>query len=403
MYRAKTKNQVIIEAVNSLATKSSITQLSPGGKARAMIEAIASVVGSMSADTSDGIMQTLLTDATGVTLDLIAESYGIQRLQPVPPRIESGDQSLKYYVRRGTFGDINGGNDIIIPAGTQIRSATDNAVIYFVQRETIQLSASESEAFFSADQVGQNFGSSVAPGTLIKHNYGGYADANFNALLVTNDRGVSGRPPESDGNLRFRIRSQITAGATGNATAVRIAALAVPGVADIRILGNRAGLGTFDVVVYGINPDVSDSVLLQVQSRIDRVTAMGSRAIAVPPRLVGISLATDIRFRPGTTQADKNKTFAQIEDTIRRYVNDLLPGQLLTINGLALRILSVSDLIIDIGTPGTPFAELLIWRQNGPNSQRFSRTLESNYRIQEDEDLLIEPFVELPVRLTEAS
>jgi uncharacterized phage protein gp47/JayE len=403
MFRAKSKQQVILEAISSLAAKSAITQLSPGGKARAIIEALGQVVGNISADASDGIMQTLLTDAAGSTLDLIAESYGVQRLSSVPPRIEDVDGNLRFYVRRGTFGDINGGQNITINRGTQIRSDSDNSGVYFIQRDDLVLNASDSETFFAADQVGTYLGSSIAPGTLTKHNFVGYADAAFAGLLISNDRGVAGRPIESDSNLRFRVRSQLTANATGNATAVRIAALAVPGVADIRILPNRAGLGTFDVVVYGISPSVSDSILTSVQARVDVVTAMGCRAIVVPPRLVGLSLTTSIRFAPGTPQSDKNQILITIESSVRDYVNNLLPGQQLSVNVLAQRVLSVSNSIVDIGTPGKPFAELLLWKQNGPNSQRFSRDLVSNYLVQEDEDLVVEPFIALPITLTEGA
>jgi uncharacterized phage protein gp47/JayE len=193
----------------------------------------------------------------------------------------------------------------------------------------------------------------------------------------------------------------MTAGATGNATAIRNAALAVPGVADIRILENRAGLGTFDVVVFGISPSVGDSTLQEVQARVDQVVAMGCRAVVVAPRLVGISLTTGIRFKVGTPQSTKNQAVSSIENVVRSYISDLLPGQEFSINSLTQRIISASDSIADIGTPGEPFSELLIWKQNGPNSTRFSRDLKANYLIQEDEDLAVEPFIELPIRFTE--
>ena len=401
MFRAKSKQQAILEGINGLAQKSSISNLSPGGKARAIIEVLGQVIGGISSDASAGIMQTLLTDASGTTLDLIAEAYGIQRLRSVPPRIEGGDRNLKYYVRRGVFGDINAGQNIVVKAGAQIRSDTDNSGVYFIQREDVTLNASASEVYFSADQVGVYLGNSIGSGALTIHNFVGYADSAFNGLLVTNDKGVAGRPEESDANLRFRIRTQMTAGATGNATAIRNAALAVPGVADVRILENRAGLGTFDVVVFGISPSVGDSTLQEVQARVDQVVAMGCRAIVVAPRLVGISLTTNIRFKQGTPQSTKNQTAVSIEDVVRGYISDLLPGQEFSINSLAQRIISTSDSIIDIGAPGDPFGELLIWKQNGPNSTRFSRDLKANYLIQEDEDLVIEPFIELPIRLTE--
>jgi uncharacterized phage protein gp47/JayE len=401
MFRAKLKKQIVLEAINTLANNSSITQLSPGGKARAIIEAVGQIVGNVSADTSDGIMQTLLTDASGATLDLIAESYGIQRLTAVAPKVESRDSSLRYYVRRGTFGDLNNGADITIPKGTQIRSDTSNASIYLIQRENLVLSGAGNTAYFAADQVGTSAGLTVAPNTLTRHNFVGYTNAAFRGLLVTNDKGVAGRPPESDANLRFRIRSQITSSSTANASSIRIAALSVPGVADARILENRAGLGTFDVVVYGISPSVPVSVIQAVQSRIDQVTALGCRGIAVSPRLVGVSVATSIKFRANTPQSDKNAIITDIDTAIRDYITNLLPGQELVINSLVQRILGTSSQILDIGTPGNPLLELFVWRQNGPNSRRYSRKLELNYRIQDDEDLVVEPFIENPISIIE--
>lgn len=403
MFRAKSKRESVIEAVNSVVANSSLSLFTPGSKARALIEAVGEVVGNIGTDTSDGVFQSLLSEASGPTLDLIAESYGLQRLPAVAPKIESLDNNLRYYVRTGTFGDINGGSAITVPAGTKIRADSEGTSIFYIQRTAVTLPAGSSEVFFAADQFNSRANTNVAPGTLTRHNFTGYADSAFNSLLVTNDKGVAGRSRETDSNLRFRVRSVLTNSATANITAVRIAALKVPGVADVRILPNRAGLGTFDVIVFGISPTVAPGMLADVQANVDRVMAMGSRGIAVAANLLGISLRARIRFRDATPQGEKNAAFVAATERIRQYVDDLLPGQELSINALMNQILTSADSILDIGTPGDPFEELLIWRQTSPTSTRFSRNLEANRRIKSDEDLVIEPFMRQPILLLEAT
>jgi uncharacterized phage protein gp47/JayE len=403
MFRAKTKTETVIEALQDLIANSSLTLLSPGSKARAIIEAAGQVVGNTGEDTADGVLQSLLSQATGPTLDLIAGAYGLQRLPAVSPKIEAADSSLKYYVRAGTFGDINNGGPIQVPAGTQIKADSDGTSIIYLQRQAVTLPAASSEVYFAADEFSTRVNSNVAPNVLTSHNFTGYLDSAFRSLLVTNEKGAAGRPRETDSNLRFRIRSSLTSTASGNLTSVRLAALQIPGVSDVRIISNRAGLGTFDVVVFGISPVVGPGLLQQVQNAVNRVVSVGSRGIAVSSNLVGVSLRARVRFRANTPQAEKNAALISADTNVRRYINDLLPGQSLTINALTNAILSSADAIVDVGLPSDPFEELLIWRQTSPDSTRFSRNLEVNRRIRDDEDLVVEPFVDQPILLLEAA
>lgn len=403
MYIAKNRSQIINETLNYLVSQTSIQNVSPGSKTRALIEALGIVAGNTSQDISDGLFQSFLTEATGLSLDFIAESYGIQRLPARPARADASDKIFRYYVRGTTFGDINNGNDIYIPAGTQIEPVVGDPSTYFIQREDVVLSAGDSEYYFAADQAGSVFANSISPGALIRHNFTGYTDSPFNSLLVMNEKGLSGRPRESDDNLRFRVRQSLSTAAGANAAAIRIAGLQVPGVSDIKILNSRAGLGTFDVVVFGIDPVVSDGVIRAVQTRIDSATAVGSKAIAVAPRLVGISLNTTIKFVDGITQGEKNAAMNSARQAIRSYVLGLNSGNSFVINSLMNAIVSASANITSIGAPREPFAQLLLWKSStSANENRFSRRLTTDYLIQDDEELVVEPFVANPITLTEA-
>lgn len=404
MFRARTRNQVIADAVGHLASKSNITHVHPGSRARAIVEAIGLVVGNIGQDIAQGTIETLLSEATGATLDFIAQSFGLQRLPAAPARVEAADQNMKYYLAAGTFGDINNGNDITVPAGTQIRAESQDFTMYFVQREPVVLPAASSEVYFAADQTGVVSGPAnrVGPNVLSRHNFTGYQDSAFDSLLVTNTKGLAGRPRESDDNLRFRIRNFMTSRAGANAIAVRLAALQVPGVSDVRILSGRAGIGTFDVVVFGTVPAVSDTVISEVTQAVKQVAAVGTTPIVVASRLVGISFSAELKFRDDTPTGEKNGIITAAREAARDYINDLQPGQEFVINRLLAAITSVSDKIVDIGTPNRPFSELLIWKQTAPASSRFSRRLETNYRVRVDEDLVPEPYITAPLNVTGA-
>lgn len=404
MFRARNRNQAIADAVRHLAAKSSITHTHPGSKARALIEAVSLVVGNVGQDTSRGVVQTLLSEATGPTLDFIAQGFGLQRLTAEPARVDAADENFRYYVANGTFGDINGGNDIVVPQGTEVRSESQDFTSYFTQRDAVTLPAGESEVYFSADQSGVVTGPTnrVGPNILSRHNFTGYDESAFNSLLVTNNKGVAGRPRESDTNLRFRLRNYITSRSGANAIAVRQAALAVPGVSDVRVLPGRAGVGTFDVVVFGITPVVTDSVLIEVNREVSKVAAVGTVPIVVASRLVGISFSAELQFRDDTAVGEKNGIINSARQAARDYINGLVPGQEFVINQLLAVISAVSDKIVDVGTPGRPFSELLLWKQTAPDSTRFSRRLQGNYRIRTDEDLVPEPFIVSPLNITGA-
>ena len=47
------------------------------------------------------------------------------------------DRNFEFYVRRGTFGDINGGNDIEIPSDVRISTGDPNGAIYLTDPVTL--------------------------------------------------------------------------------------------------------------------------------------------------------------------------------------------------------------------------------------------------------------------------
>jgi len=403
MFKSKQKQDVIRLAIADLASNAAIANLAPGSKARLVVEAVGEVIGTVATDLSIGIVTTMLPNATGATLDLIADMVGIQRLPETRARIETADGNMKFYVKTGTFGDINSATAITIPAGTEVRtgSSRGRADETMIIRSAVTLPASASQVFFSADQIGQVRLRGISAGALQRHDFVGYTDSAFQSLLVTNDKGIAGRPIESDQNLRFRIANRLQSAAEANLTSIRLNALLVPGVADVKIIPNKSGIGSFDTVVFGTSQVVGDNVIQQVQDQIDRHQAVGTRGIAVGPRLVGLSMRIRLRFKDEATAGEKNAAANAARQAIREFITDISPGGRFILNSLVRVVLGAHPMIQDLGDPDDPFDQILVWRSTLTGDARFSRNLRQNLLVRDDEELLIEYSIDTPIEMIE--
>ena len=97
-----------------------IRQLAPGGKARAFADIVGDRLGQSEQRQFQNLANTLIPYVTGDSLDLLGEIYGVPRLGQSSVQSDLADRNFEFYVRRGTFGDINGGNPIEIPSDVRI-------------------------------------------------------------------------------------------------------------------------------------------------------------------------------------------------------------------------------------------------------------------------------------------
>src|SRR5271156_5560455 len=86
------------QILTALANNSGITQLSPGGKARAFGDVIGNIMGTVEADTFNMVSQSLLPYATGDSLDLIGDIFGVPRLAQTTSTVIPDDQNFEFYV-----------------------------------------------------------------------------------------------------------------------------------------------------------------------------------------------------------------------------------------------------------------------------------------------------------------
>lgn len=113
------------------ASATNIHPPAPDGKARAFCDIVANELADLESRQFSNIAQSLLPFATDTSLDLLGEIYGVPRLAVQTASVDAMDQNFTWYVRSGTFGDINGGQDIVIPQGVYIYTVAGvNGPIY---------------------------------------------------------------------------------------------------------------------------------------------------------------------------------------------------------------------------------------------------------------------------------
>ena len=140
-----------------------------------------------------------------------------------------------YFYCSTTFGDINSGADITIPAGTLIspgESLTpsdvsgNNQGIVYRTTATYVLPASSSIYYCGLNATTAGSLQNVAENVLINHQFTGYTDfVNGAPLRCTNNYSIlNGQNIENDDNLRFRISSHYAAlaGATQDLSLIHI-------------------------------------------------------------------------------------------------------------------------------------------------------------------------------------
>jgi hypothetical protein len=170
--------------------------------------------------------------ATDTSLDLIGEIFGVARLTAQTASVDVTDQNFEWYVRSGTFGDINSGQDIVIPAGVRIYTAASSGPVFIA--DAVTCPAAASSQFFSATSLYGGSAGNAPSGIFCLSNFTNYTESVYGPLLVTNNYGiVDGSDAESDDDYRYRIRLKLQSLNGANEAALRFQILMIPGIQDV--------------------------------------------------------------------------------------------------------------------------------------------------------------------------
>lgn len=352
---AKDPNKILKESLDFLKNNTSITSVGPGSRMRALVEAYKIQLDEAYTTFDINAASMFLYGATGIYLDYLGDIFGLQRFGSRAAQTSAASETIKFYPSFGTFADINNNTDITIPKGTRVWAQKDGADIEFFTLEEVILDKDTSEGFVSIKAAGTGSLYNVASGTIINHSIA------IDGLLVTNVGAIeNGLDIESDNNFRFRISKQKLVNQNANYTAIRLAALAVPGVADVTTLSNEYGFGIAGVLVKSTTPTVSPSLIANVQLAVDKVKADGTKVVVSGPDEYLMAFEINVTYRRILTQDERDSIQSGIIKIIADYVNNLDIGEIFFINELANLIISSDPLISTIGEPGKFFNKITV-------------------------------------------
>lgn len=153
---------------------------------------------------------------------------------------------------------------------------------------------------------------------------------------------------ESNDAYRFRITKQIQNVASANRTAVRLAALSVAGVQEIKMYPFTHGTGSYSVYVITEDPITPQSVLDEVQERIDEVQGYGINGKVFRPVIAGVEMKIRLIFKKGVDDLEKRLAISKSQDEAINYINGLNIGEPLVIDEVYKRIHHTHDEIDEI-------------------------------------------------------
>jgi len=309
-----------------------------------------------------------LRGASGQFLDALGELFGVRRRVARKCLSLEGESNVRFYVDTGTFGDINSGQEIIIPAGTIIQTApltTAQDPIQYELLNTTTLSPGERYKSLTVEAAIEGSASRVGPQVLRVHDFNSYTNSAQNSLKVVNSYAVvNGEDRQLDADMRFLISIAATAAQSGNTAAIRLATLSVPGVIDFSIVPYFDGIGSVGVFAVGQDNQPSPVITAEVQLSIDRRASHGIFARSYIPAVAGISFSTRVNTIAPLTINEQIELRQSLTNIARDTVTATRVGGDLDLVRLQSDLLRSDARIESFGTGTNFFDTLGVWHTN---------------------------------------
>lgn len=368
-------SSALLRMIKALTDRTSINQMVVGSKSRYLLEIFDNELRIISNFVTELPRKVILPTSTGKILEQIGTPIIGSPFPSRQAEVSASDRIIQFSTRTGvTFGELNSGNSFTIPSGTQLWAPSDLSVSSSiagideadnVQNRTINWSLTSS-VFCPADSTGAfasakalspgRLGNLPLPGLLVGHGFTGYRDYLSNSLTVTNLKPIiSGANEESETGYKYRISKAWTTSEAANDSAVSLAVTALPGVSNAIINRWVDGPGRFDVFLDSISPIVSDSLLDEAQTGINRVQAVGCMGYSRRPFEIGLELESLLRFYGTPTDEEKNQARVNALVAVSRYVTSLGIGSSLFLANLASVAKSSDSLIRFVGSDSSTY------------------------------------------------
>jgi uncharacterized phage protein gp47/JayE len=388
---ALSENQIYSGILNDLVDNTNLTRASPGSKTRAIAFALSKQMGKAYQKFDINIAQSFVDGASGKYLEFIGELLNVSRIGNQTASASVADKVIKFYVDAGTFGSINSGNAISLPANTLVSTGSAGGGIAYKLPYSVILSADDSTAYVTAQSVASGSGSNVGRNQLIYHDFIDYTDVANDSLKVINESEIiKGQDIEPEANYRYRIVNKVLSSEAANLTAIRLAVLQVSGVSDAVILPYYRGIGSFEVLIKATTPSVPAGLIAAVQEAVEAIKAYGNLANVRGPQETGVSLTGTLTAKRRLSASDQNTIIQSVTNNVIDYINNLDIGEDFIQNEVIERVMATSAEIKNLGTANNPFDNKFIYKSSRLNDNKVRSTLIGDYTPVADEKLLVE-------------
>lgn len=166
--------------------------------------------------------------------------------------------------------------------------------------------------------------------------------------LIANLVNTKRRDFESDDNLKLRAKNSVYRHAGGNKLAIEEAARGISGVAGTRYREFGYGTGSFIMYIY---PEANENQVLlkeRVKEAISEVVSDGIHYEVKAPTEIPVDLEIIINIKEGKSISERNSLRNRVERSLRGYLNNFSMNDILYINEIISRAMSVSEDIIDV-------------------------------------------------------
>lgn len=373
----KNRSEILSQMVNSLEKNAGITSTSPGSIARAFAEAVADQIGDLYSVLKYNIDQTMINTASGRNLDLIGELYSVPRKQ-ITDTIAS-DRNLANVVF--SIAKVYS-KDLVISKGTTIYNDISNSSSFqfrYILSADVTIPAGARKAFGQILPSSGNQAHTAAAGTLTRHDF---ITPPGVILSVQNVKDVySEINIENDESYRRRIIRSVKLYSTGTAESIRLAALSIKGVRDVKIREGSFGMGSCDVIVIPEGPMLSGTLDSIVYRELLAYKPVGIKLNVRIAQRVPVSVSANIILPIGNSSISAASIANQAAYFVKRYLNSLTVGDSVDASVIQSQIMSSSDLIGEV-----------IISQMTVNGVEIPK---SNYQLQSERSYLVAGSVEI--------
>lgn len=342
-FLAKNPQDILRHALQKLASTTPLTAVAPGSIVRALAEAFTNELGDLYALVDFNTSMAFLSTAQGRALDLIGGLYNVER--KTLTQIATIDQtvgSFYFYI------DSPYHTDIVVPAGTQVSTATEGYIgsqYVYQTTEVGRISAGRTRVYVGIRPAFSDSVFTAGANTLTRHTFPSPVGT---TVKSTNPKPIQAQVGyETDDSYRARIAKSVRVSAGGTEEALRFAALAVAGVRDVRIRTAPYGLGSFEAVVTPENVSLADTILIGAASAMGAIRPVGTRMFVKVPTAIPVEINATVVLRD-VSGLDRPAIARRVEIGALRYLNSLLAGSPLIYNQLLQAMLEASEFAVDV-------------------------------------------------------